>query len=76
MAQRSVRSACDRVSHRMGDQIYYLALLRASEDTLSCWSRLHLQSLASTPVARSVDVRKAAGCKNSCRIEKEEFINH
>jgi hypothetical protein len=28
--------------------IYYLKLLRASEGTLSCWSRLHLQSLAPT----------------------------
>jgi hypothetical protein len=31
--------------------IYYLALLRASEGTLSRWSRLHLQSLAPTPVS-------------------------
>jgi hypothetical protein len=31
-------------------KIYYHELLRASEGTLSCWSRLHLQSLASTPV--------------------------
>jgi hypothetical protein len=31
----------------MGDQkIYYLELLCATEDTLSRWSRLHLQSLA------------------------------
>jgi cellulose synthase/poly-beta-1,6-N-acetylglucosamine synthase-like glycosyltransferase len=29
-------------------KIYYLELLRASEGTLSRWSRLHLQSLAST----------------------------
>jgi hypothetical protein len=28
--------------------MYYLELLRASEGTLSCWSRLHLQSLAPT----------------------------
>jgi hypothetical protein len=28
--------------------IYYLELLRASEGTLSRWSRLHLQSLAPT----------------------------
>jgi hypothetical protein len=27
-------------------KIYYLELLRASKDTLSRWSRLHLQSLA------------------------------
>jgi hypothetical protein len=37
------------VSHGMGDQkTYHLELLRASEGTLSCWSRLHLQSLAPT----------------------------
>jgi hypothetical protein len=29
-------------------KIYYLELLRASEGTLSRWSRLHLQSLVST----------------------------
>jgi hypothetical protein len=46
----------------------YFELLRASEGTLSRWSRLHLQSLASTPVSRRVDVRQAAGCKNKCRI--------
>jgi hypothetical protein len=28
--------------------MYYLGLLRASEGTLSRWSRLHLQSLAPT----------------------------
>jgi hypothetical protein len=28
--------------------MYYLVLLRASENTFSCWSRLHLQSLAPT----------------------------
>jgi hypothetical protein len=44
-------------------KIYYLELLRAFEGTLSCWSRLHLQLLASTPVSRRVDVRKA-GRKN------------
>jgi hypothetical protein len=34
---------------RRGDQkFYYLELLRASEGTLSRWSRLHLQSLAPT----------------------------
>jgi hypothetical protein len=49
-------------------KIYYLELLRASKGTLSCWSRLHLQSLASTPVSRRVDVRQAAGRKNKCRI--------
>jgi hypothetical protein len=39
-------------------KIYYLELLRASEDTLSRWSRLHLR----------VDVRQAAGRKNNCQI--------
>jgi hypothetical protein len=34
-------------------KIYYLELLRAAEGTLSRWSRLHLQSLASTPVSLS-----------------------
>jgi hypothetical protein len=43
-------------------KIYYLKL-RASEGTLSRWSRLYLQSLAPTPVSRKVDVRQAA-----CRI--------
>jgi hypothetical protein len=38
-------------------KIYYLELLRASEGTLSRWSRLHLQSLAPTPVSRRVDSR-------------------
>jgi hypothetical protein len=51
-------------SHGMGTKIYYLGLLRASEGTLSRWSRLHLQSLAPTPDSRRVDVRQAAGSKN------------
>jgi hypothetical protein len=52
MALRSVRSAYDLgslarlVGYRMGDQ--YLELFRASEGTLSYWSRLHLQLLAPT----------------------------
>jgi hypothetical protein len=46
-------------------KIYYFELLRASEGTLSRWSRLHLQSLAPTPVSRRVDVRQAAGRKKS-----------
>jgi hypothetical protein len=41
-------------------KIYYVEL-RASEGTLSRWSRVHLQSLAPTPVSRSVYVRQAAG---------------
>jgi hypothetical protein len=36
------------VSHWIGDQIYHLKLLRASEGTLSRWSWLYLQSLATT----------------------------
>jgi hypothetical protein len=61
--QRSQRSVIGWVT-----QIYYLELLRASEGKLSCWSRLHLQSLASTLVSRRVDVRQVAGRKNRCRI--------
>jgi hypothetical protein len=53
-------------------KIYYLELLRASEGTLSRWSRLRLPSLASTPISRRVDVRQAAGRNNKCRI----FITH
>jgi hypothetical protein len=49
-------------------KIYYLELLRASEGTLSRWSRLHLQSLAPTPVSRRVEIRHVAGRKNNCRI--------
>jgi hypothetical protein len=49
-------------------KIYYLELLRASEGALSRWSRLHLQSLAATPVSRRVEVRQAAGRKNKCQI--------
>jgi hypothetical protein len=49
--QRSQRSVIGWVT-----KIYYLKLLRASEGTLSRWSRLHLQ-LAPTPVSRRVDVR-------------------
>jgi hypothetical protein len=44
-------------------KIYYFELLRALEGTLSRWSRLHLQSLASTPASRRVDVKQAAGRK-------------
>jgi hypothetical protein len=55
MAPRSVRfSVRERKLSNIGrsldgsPKIYYLELLRASEGTLSCWSRLHLQSLAPT----------------------------
>jgi hypothetical protein len=52
-------------------KIYFLELLRASDVkfvTLSCWSRLHLQSSAHTLVSRRLDVRQAPDCKNNCRI--------
>jgi hypothetical protein len=55
--QRSQRSVIGWVT-----KIYYLELLHASEGMLSRWSRLHLQSLAPTPVSRRVDVRPPA-CK-------------
>jgi hypothetical protein len=62
----------DRIAFYKNDEYFLLLLVsygvRASEGTLSCWSRLHLQSLASTPVSRRVDVRLAAGRKNSCQI--------
>jgi hypothetical protein len=63
--QRSQRSVLGWVA-----KIYYLKLLRASEGTLSRWSRLHLQSLAPTndykcTVSRRVDVRQVAGRKNN-----------
>jgi hypothetical protein len=38
-------------------KIYYLEFIRASEGTLSRWSRLHLQSFEPTPFSRRVDVR-------------------
>jgi hypothetical protein len=47
-----------KVSHRMGDQ----NLLFLGRD-VSCWSRLHLQSLAPAPVSKWLDVRQAAGRK-------------
>jgi hypothetical protein len=47
---------------------FLIAKFRASEGTLSRWSRLYLQSLASTPVSRRVDVRQATGRKKKCRI--------
>jgi hypothetical protein len=48
-ALRRVIAEVKSISHWMGDQkIHYLQLLRASEGTLSRWSRLHLQSLAPT----------------------------
>jgi hypothetical protein len=65
--QRSIQHVVIKIGRWM-TKIYNLELLRASEGTLSRWSRLHLQSLAPTPVSRRVDVRQAAGRKNNCRI--------
>jgi hypothetical protein len=55
MAPRSVRFGVrSRQLSNVGQsldrwpKIYYLDFLRASEDTLSRWSRLHMQSLAPT----------------------------
>jgi hypothetical protein len=73
MAPRSVRAIAKAKKRSQRSvigwvtKIYYLELLRASEDTLRRWSRLHLQS-APGPVSRRVDVRHAAGRKNNCRI--------
>jgi hypothetical protein len=67
--QRAIAEAKHRSSRSVIGwviKIYYLEVLLASEGTLSCWSRLHLQSLASTPVSKRVDVRQAR--KNQCRI--------
>jgi hypothetical protein len=51
-------------------RIYYLELLRASEGTLSRWSRL-LQSIAPTPISRSVDVVKTIAESLSQHDEKQ-----
>jgi hypothetical protein len=63
-AQRAIAEAKQRSQWsviRLVVKIYYLELIRALKGTLSRWSRLHLQSLAPTPVSRRVDVRQAAG---------------
>jgi hypothetical protein len=67
MAPRSVRSACDCGSkatlakvHRMGDQNFLPRAPPRFGSTLTCWSLLHLQSLAPIPFPRRVDVRQAA----------------
>jgi hypothetical protein len=61
--QRSQKSVIGRVT-----KIYYIELFRALEGTLSRWSRLHLQSLAPTPLPRRVDVTQAADRKSNCQI--------
>jgi hypothetical protein len=66
MAPRSVRSACEPEPKQCSQRpvigwvtkIYYLELLRASEGTLSRWSRLHLQLLTPPAVSRWVDVER------------------
>jgi hypothetical protein len=75
MGPRSVRSGIAEAKQlsqwsviRWVTKIYDLDLLRASEGTLSRWYRLHLQSLAPTPVSRRVDVRQPAGRKHNYRI--------
>jgi hypothetical protein len=46
-ARRAIAAVKQRWSVIGGcPKIYYLELLRASEGMLSCWSRLHLKSLA------------------------------
>jgi hypothetical protein len=61
-----------QVSHRMGDQNVLFELLRASEGTLCCWSRVHLQAWAPTPVSRMVDVRQAAGLKIAISLSQHD----
>jgi hypothetical protein len=56
--------------------MYYLELLRDSEGTLSRCSRLHLQSLASTPVSRRAYVRQAAGRKNNAESLSQHDDKH
>jgi hypothetical protein len=50
-------------------KFYYLELLRASEGTLSRWSRLHLQSLA--PTKPHWDRFVSCGPFSLCVIHKE-----
>jgi hypothetical protein len=65
---RKLSTGLNGQSYGWVTKMYYLELVRASEGTLSRWSRLHLQSLTPTPVSRRVEVRQAAGRKNNCRI--------
>jgi hypothetical protein len=51
-------------------------ILRASEGTLSCWYRLHLQSLTPPPVSRRVDVRQAADRKNNCQFYSQHDLKN
>jgi hypothetical protein len=54
------------VSRRMGDQNLLSQAPPCFGRQLSRWSRLHLQSLAPTPVSKMDDVRQAPGRKNDC----------
>jgi hypothetical protein len=65
--KRPQRSVNGRVT-----KIYYLELLRASEFTLSRWSRLHLQSLALTPASRRV----MSGRRPVVKIIAESLSQH
>jgi hypothetical protein len=70
----SVRSACyrgslatfEKIGHRMGDQNLLSRSLPRFERHVCL--RLHLQSLAPTPIPRYVGVRHVAGRKNNSRI--------
>jgi hypothetical protein len=59
----------------MGD-LNLLPRARVSEGTLSCWSRLHLQSLALTLVSRKVDAKQTAGPKNNFESLSQHDENH
>jgi hypothetical protein len=74
-AQRAIAKQCSkRPVIGWVTKIYYPELLCTSEGTLSRWSRLHLQTLATSPVSRRVDVRQAAGRKNNCRIYSQHVL--
>jgi hypothetical protein len=47
MLRRAIAEVKQHLS-LIGPKIYYLEVLRTSKGTLSRWSRLHLQSLATT----------------------------
>jgi hypothetical protein len=53
----------------IGWVIYYLELLRASEGTLNCWSRLHLQSIA--PINPQWARLVGCGLFSLCAIHEE-----
>jgi hypothetical protein len=56
----------------MGDQ-NLLSRARASEGTLSCWFRLYLQSLASTPVLNGLTLgRRPVGKVNPESLSLDE----